>query len=71
MYRPTHEPIIMDRMISERYAAADGQRLAKLARAGRSPRPSVLARVSGRVASVVAPLRHVSPRHTATHAHRP
>jgi hypothetical protein len=72
MYRPTHDPAIISHMIGEHHAHADADRLAALARGRRSQRPSLLTRVSGRIAALAAtPLHHRPVRHTAVRSARP
>lgn len=58
MYRPTHDAETISRIITERYTAADADRLAALARARRTRRPSLAARIGGRFAQMTASVRH-------------
>ena len=68
MQRPTHDPAMISLMIGERHAHADADRLAALARGRKTSRPSRLAQVSGRLATLIAssvrhqPMTHTTPR---------
>ena len=71
MYHPTHDPAIIRHMIDTGYAHADSDRLAALARSRRTPRPSILQRVGGRVASFEATLLHRPVSRTTARTIRP
>lgn len=70
MHQVSHDPQLVTRMVGERYAQADANRLAKLARGSRSPRPSLVGRISGRLAHVGAIIRHRPATHDAAPATR-
>ena len=71
MYHPTHDPAIIRHMVDDRYAHAQSDRLAALARSRRTPRPSFLRRVGGRVASFEALLLHRPVTRTTARTIRP
>lgn len=58
MHQVTHDPQLVSRMVGERYAQADANRLAKLARGRRSPRPSLAGRINGQFAHLASIIRH-------------
>ena len=53
MYGPSHDPAVIRHMIDERLAQREDDRRAALARSARPQRPSLLARMGGRLASAV------------------
>jgi hypothetical protein len=71
MYHPTHEPAIIRHMLDDRYALADSDRLAGLARIRRTPRPSLLQRLSGRIASIGSVVVHRPATRTTARTIRP
>jgi hypothetical protein len=61
MYRPTHDAEVINRIMVERYAHANEDKLAALARSRRPRTPSTLARIAGRLSAAVTLSLHHRP----------